>query len=321
MRNLKTGAVILFTLVLGVLGGIGLDWSTWLSGKTRLVPQSTGVQLTARRGPTYETEAFNQAYVFLLRNQTFSLARADGGSPQPFLYFDDGEDPCTQPDGTSSQCTIASNAPLGVYFFSCNANGAAYNCPDPGIVVRDAPPIQNILILQAVSYSKDLRDIVRHVLGKNPRLTIDEEAVPAELKTESQGFQEKSGSKSKSKKDVVGAPTQVEAHVVCPNNGTKTVDIFPAGSPGTATLKIPVPQGSSLTWVANYSFTMTFLGSSPYLCGSQTISGSKVDGIYQATCNVPTNATVNSYSYTAVAGTCTTPASETISVTAAAKTK
>jgi hypothetical protein len=200
-----------------------------------------------------------------------------------------------------------------VYFFSCQAGGAAYNCPDPGIVVRDPPPGQSNLTLQGISYSVDLVDIAEHVLGTGkPQLTIDEEAVSARLRTESQGPQPQPGSKSKSKKDVA-APAQVQAHVVC-NPSTKAVDIFPMGSTGSATTDIPVPASGSLTWVANYQFTMTFK-KSPYLCGGQqVIASSQVDGIYQATCNVGT--ATGPYEYKAVAGACTTDP-ETITVIAA----
>lgn len=320
MRILIAVAVIFGMLFLGILVGIGFDRATWLGGDTRLVTQNKAVSLN-RRMPTYETESNNLAYLLLLPNEKFRVV-AHGGTVQPVMKFDGAETPCSEPDDTSSQCTVDPHTPIGgVYFFSCDAKGAAYNCPDPGIVVRDAPPIKDEFTLQYLSYFRDVGTVFGHVFLDEtpPALSIKTEAVSAEAETQSQSGKDSSGATSGNAKEALTTAVQLQAHIVCVTS-TKVVHVFPIAPPGAADSKISVPLGSSLAWVANYPFTVNL--TSPYPCGAgiQRITSSLSDGINQAICQVAADATLGDHGYTASTGdgTCKTQNTEIITVTAAA---
>ncbi|MGD0628938.1 MAG: hypothetical protein ABR987_06275 [Terracidiphilus sp.] len=310
MRKLAVIAGLAVAFFLGILLGIRWDWSTWLQ---------TNTDLTVTTAPPvqYEVESYGQANLMLSPGNKLTLVRPGDPYDDIAMYFKGGNSPCNEGDGITT-CTIkdAKDLQPGPYFFRCDSNDKKYRCPDPGIQPQTTGPFQNEYSLQTLSYSRDLGDVLAHVFeSKNGHLKV-ETKLQAQPTSASKGIAELSGTTPKFVK-TTATSAQFSAYIVC-NAQNSTAEIDPIDPHEPMNNQIPVPQGSTLTWIGNSQFSVTFKPGT-YPCGSQTVSSNLIDGSYQAICAVDPATPVAVYHYTGRFGAgCQKPTiDETISVTKA----
>jgi plastocyanin len=110
-------------LVAGVLGGIGLDWSTH-----------------KHQHITYVVEDYQMANLEVHPGDKIKLMKPDGSSTGQVMNFV-GNSPCVVKKPHSDTCEIDPSATQGAYFFTCSSKPDADEdgCPDPGIQPSSTP--------------------------------------------------------------------------------------------------------------------------------------------------------------------------------------
>ena len=290
IRILKFGLLTLCLFFLGMLAGIGVDWSTWRPW-------------WRHQRVTYEVQPYGDANLLVSQGDKIKLVRPQQGGNPLKVRFPGGDSPCSKGNDTD-ECTIGKNVYGSAFSLECystNGQTETQECPDPEIEQRGTThPFETLGFWKLVLID------VEHLFGRDTFATqteIFESRVDSSSAGNTPTDQASSGPTS--------STTTNRARVYCnrmdPNNpATWATTIVPIAPPDSTS----VPAGGTFYWVPTSTLTIKFTASNPCASGPTAGPGTYVQ------CTTPGNAPVASYIYTAQLTGCGNDASGSLAVTA-----
>jgi hypothetical protein len=284
MTNRSKVCYALTVFVVGLFGGIWMDWVTWL-----LHP------VVQPRNLEFVVQPYEKANLVVYPNDRITWTRLDGKENQYLsINFASGNPPCQGGTPGDPLC-ILDGTKLGTYFYQCGAgDGSTYVCPDPGIQQKSTGGGGGGTTSVSVSYPMALVADFGTLVGLN--LPVKFFARPAPPKTISPG------EPRISIPPIAAASSMVLAAVACKKGGP--VEVTQENPPQSAGSPINATANQTIWWDGPKDFQVAFpSGKNPCASGGPTRIYS---GPWQCVVNTTSSGTFT-FPYSATVPGCAAP--------------
>jgi len=270
--------------VLGLFGGIWMDWVTWLRHP-----------LAQPRNLEFVVQPYEKANLIVYPNDRVTWTRLDGKENQYLSINFASDNPPCQGGTPGDPLCILDGTKLGTYFYHCGAgDGSTYICPDPGIQQKSTGGSGGGTSAVSVSYPMAVVADFGTLVGLN--LPVKFFALPPTPKAISPVQPKVSAPPN------AAASSMVLAAVACQQGGP--VQVTQENPPQGAGAPINSTANQTIWWDGPKDFQVAFpAGNNPCASGPTQ----KYSGPWQCVVNTMSSGTFT-FPYTATVPGCTAPA-------------